>query len=86
MNMVCWGFGGLAERKGKFGIYDKSNYFLLSQHARRNFEVEQNGWHSTKDLIGIIANEILWLIQEAKFKKVDVFEFTKRKINFCGQL
>jgi len=76
------GFGGLAERKGKFGIYDKSNYFLLSQHARRNFEVEQNGWHSTKDLIGIIANEILWLIQEAKFKKVDVLNSQREKSTF----
>ncbi len=76
------GFGGLVERKGKFGEFEKSNYFLLSEYARRTKTAERNGWFTSKDLIGILLNEILWSIQSSKMNKVEILDSDREKSTF----
>lgn len=77
------GFGGLIERKGKFGKYDHSNYFLLSEYARKNSDLEFRGWHNTKNLFGVLLNEILFGIIQTKSKKVNVLSSSREKLTFA---
>lgn len=77
------GFGGLMERKGKFGKYDHSNYFLLSEYARKNLVLEFTGWHNTEKLLGVLLNEILYGIIQTKTKNVIALSSSREKLTFA---
>ncbi len=77
------GFGGLIERKGKFGKYESSNYFLLSEYARKNSDMEFRGWHNTKKLFGALLNEILFGIIQTKPRNVNVLSSSREKLTFA---
>ncbi|WP_268032941.1 hypothetical protein [Algoriphagus sp. PAP.12] len=67
-----FGFGGLVNRKGKFAKFDKSNYFLISEYARKNGDISPEGWFTTKDLLGVLLNEVFLYLEEVKPKDVEV--------------
>lgn len=77
------GFGGLMERKGKFGKFDNSNYFLLSEHARKNSDFELIGWHKSKRLFGVLLNEILYGVIQTKPKDLNVISSSREKLTYA---
>jgi hypothetical protein len=77
------GFGGLMERKGKLSEYDGSNYFLVSEYARKTAVLEYVAFFDTKDIFGVVLNELLQGIAQAKPKKVSVLSSSREKLTFA---
>ncbi len=68
-------FTGLNERKGRNGSFDRGRSFTISQFSRRNIDLDRvSEMFSTRDLFGIIFNDVIKEIRDSKPKSIVPFQ------------
>jgi len=84
-NFALMGFGGIVERKGRNGSFDRGRSFFLSEASRKSKEYDRNELFTTKDLIGIVLNELLKEVRDVNTKSVIPTESSHENGKFTVQ-